>query len=81
MEKLNAGNANWEEIISLQSKLNGTNLASLIAKESITNGISILEYMNSVFNTTVGPETKMTVDGGTMNMRDAIAYNFKKTII
>jgi hypothetical protein len=53
----------------------------MIMKGSISQGVSVLDYLNSIFNTNVGPETKISINGGTMSIRDSIAYIVKKSRI
>ncbi len=40
--------------------------------------MSISAYLNTVFGTHVTPETTISINGGTMSIKDAVAYNFEK---
>lgn len=57
------------------------NMVSLIARESIKANLSVIDYLNGVFGTNIGPNTPIQVNGGTMTIRDSIIYTFKRTAL
>ena len=59
-------------------QLNELEVMAMLMRASIDAHLSIFDYLNQVFGTSVTPETKISINGGTMSIRNAIAYNFKK---
>lgn len=82
MEELNSGNGNLEELQKIkETKIDWMNMVSLIARESIKANLSVIDYLNGVFGTNIGPNTPIQVNGGTMTIRDSIIYTFKRTAL
>lgn len=59
-------------------KVDGLELSALMIQAAAKKNLSIFGYLNSVFGTNITPDTKISVDGGTMTLTEAFVYVAKK---